>query len=585
MTTPPVLSKVHTFAQDLERVRGAREDEPARTPRGTSPSTPMPVTENTAGSPTQVTTLPNTPIKLSAGAGRDASYPATIITDKKRRTFNLTQEVSTAVGDWWNERVKTIKGGKKPTYSVPSVDRRKGVVHTATTLTGRGATSDHREVVAKLKHDTTKPVSLAQSAVLPVLKKNPVASPIPPSFVAETAEPQVGYETESRVGDTPHMVTPIEVPLAEESPNELPSLEMPESELSKTTGATLDAVEPPVANALPRITPIIPLAIESVAEDLPEPSVAYETEAPAPVPITPLSFPKINPVAPTPVTVLATAPAENAFSQLAEVPKPTFPTTSSEVKVTIANRMKERVPTTVPIGGRFGRLRTMAPYLAGLLFITITAGGIAYFMMMGTTTPSTDSFATDLPTSVPAGEFPTEAYIPNSVTAKLDAPNKASLYAAIENSAGLGDGLFIVMPLSHDAAFPLGTREILGLINRQLAPDFVGNINNIQLGMYREEPVILLSISDENSARGGMFRWESTLSQDLSPWFGAGLRFRNTTNVTNFTDGTSAGRDVRILTDDIGTERITYGFINQNVLLITTNVTAFLNVANSYSNN
>ncbi|MCU0678761.1 MAG: hypothetical protein MUF19_04280, partial [Candidatus Pacebacteria bacterium] len=151
MTTPPVLSKVHTFAQDLERVRGSRGSTPAMKGPVVNSQATQAVTPTAAANPTPTVMasggLPNTPIKLTADTTRDASYPATIITDKKRRTINLTEEVSSAVGDWWNEKVKSLKGSKKPTYSVPSVERRKGVVHAATTHTGRVATSDHREIV------------------------------------------------------------------------------------------------------------------------------------------------------------------------------------------------------------------------------------------------------------------------------------------------------------------------------------------------------------------------------------------------------------------------------------------------------
>jgi hypothetical protein len=552
------------------------------------------VTPTAAANPTPTVMasggLPNTPIKLTADTTRDASYPATIITDKKRRTINLTEEVSSAVGDWWNEKVKSLKGSKKPTYSVPSVERRKGVVHAATTHTGRVATSDHREIVAKLKQETTRAVPPAETTISPA--PQPLSTPEVAPLSTPNQAPTIGYGTTVE-NESPAIldITPVTAP---------------EPEVAMVPDVALNVIEEPtippqnnitvteVTTRSPRILPTIPVPTESTVEtDLyeitptedpyPEPVVIPAPVEPSPIPVVPLSFPKINPVTPTLEVTMAPTQRENAFSLLSEVPKPTLPTTSSAVKENIASRMEQRTTLSTANPSKMAGLLHLAPYLAGGLFIIITVGGITYFMMTGTSTPPEQNLTTDLPVVVPPGDFGNQTYTPEAVTAQLDAPNKASLFAAVKNTAGLGDGLFIVTPLAHDTAFPLGTREILGLINRQLSPDFVGNINNIQLGMYRDEPVILLSISDENSARGGMFRWETTMSQDLSPWFGQGLRMTNTNNVTSFTDSESAGRDVRILADDIGTERITYGFINQSILLITTNTTAFLNIADGYS--
>ncbi|MCU0678595.1 MAG: hypothetical protein MUF19_03375, partial [Candidatus Pacebacteria bacterium] len=451
------------------------------------------------------------------------------------------------------------------TYSVPSVERRKGVVHAATTHTGRVATSDHREIVAKLKQETTRTAPIAEAVTPPA--PQPTVTPVVTPLSIPDQAPTIGYGTTAESeSPTTLDITPVAAP---------------EPEVVMVPEAAQNEIEEPVV-VLPQNN-ITVTEVVTTEDPYPEPVVIPAPVEPSPIPVVPLSFPKINPVTPTLEVTMAPTQRENAFSLLSEVPKPTLPTTSSAVKENIASRMEQRTTLSTANPSKMAGLLHLAPYLAGGLFIIITVGGITYFMMTGTSTPPEQNLTTDLPVVVPPGDFGNQTYTPEAVTAQLDAPNKASLFAAVKNTAGLGDGLFIVTPLAHDTAFPLGTREILGLINRQLSPDFVGNINNIQLGMYRDEPVILLSISDENSARGGMFRWETTMSQDLSPWFGQGLRMTNTNNVTSFTDSESAGRDVRILADDIGTERITYGFINQSILLITTNTTAFLNIADGYS--
>jgi hypothetical protein len=622
MATPSVLSKVHTFAQDLEQARIGRGQTPAATPSTAatpiaSAPTPrvqatsstakqaVPAISQSASSTPTVVTAPATPVKLATTSDRDASYPATIITDKKRHKFNLTEEVSTAIGDWWNEKVKTIKKNKKPTYRVPAVERRKGVVQAATTQTGRAATTDYSEVVAKLK---TEPVSVADKAA-PAIAIAPAKAHVPEAPT---------WDTQSIALDA--VVPDIAVTQVHTSP--LPASKataIPVQAASTIAAAPVTVPVPSRSNIVvtevvergPRIVPTIPIkptvdasrldrhqewGRDDVDDTSPRPAATKPTPQTNPVvvkpitpsipstPVTPISFPKINPVIPTTEGVPPKERRESAFAMLAEVPTPTLPVAPSYVKDTIAKRKATLAETPAPNPSRFADILHFAPYLAGGAFVLVTIGTIGYFMLSGTSTPSTDNLATDLPTLPSSDTEGDTSPLPlaAAVSAQLDAPNKSSLYTAIKNTAGLGEGLHIVTPLGHDTAMPLSSREILSLINRQFAPAFLGDITSVQVGMYRDEPVLLLSVSDENNARGGMFKWEATLSQDLSPWFGVPLRHTSTSSLTSFKDSTSAGRDVRILTDDIGTERITYGFLHPYLILVTTNTTAFLNISDSY---
>lgn len=622
MATPSVLSKVHTFAQDLERARIGRGKTPVATPSTTptpiasapAPRVPVappsatqavPVVAAQSASITAATmATPAAPVKIAATSNRDASYPATIITDKKRHKFNLTEEVSTAIGDWWNEKVKTIKKNKKPTYRVPAVERRKGVVQTATTQTGRAATTDHSEVVAKLK---TEPTSVADT-VAPAIAIAPAKAHAPEAPTWDTqsiALDEIVPDVAVTHVNT-HPPAPADTPVTPQSMVATPIAAASTPVLPRSNVVVTSVVE-----RGPRIVPTIPIKStvdtkrldrhqewgrDDVDDISLRPAVTQPTTRTASVvatpitpsipstTVTPISFPKINPIIPTAEGVPPKERRESAFAMLAEVPTPTLPVAPSYVKDTIAKRKATLAETPESNPSRFADILHFAPYLVGGAFVLVTIGTIGYFMLSGTSTPRTDNLATDLPT------FPTSDTEGNTsplplaaaVSAQLDAPNKSSLYTAIKNTAGLGEGLHIVTPLGHDTAMPLSSREILSLINRQFAPAFLGDITSVQVGMYRDEPVLLLSVSDENNARGGMFKWETTLSQDLSPWFGVPLRHTSTSSLTSFKDSTSAGRDVRILTDDIGTERITYGFLHPYLILVTTNTTAFLNISDSY---
>ena len=85
-----------------------------------------------------------------------------------------------------------------------------------------------------------------------------------------------------------------------------------------------------------------------------------------------------------------------------------------------------------------------------------------------------------------------------------------------------------------------------------------------------------------DTAFAGMLAWEKTMSADLSPLFGAPVVMsfdpsaRTDTQVREafFKDTIASNKNVRLLLDEEGRDRIVYTFVNQNTVLITTTRTA-----------
>ncbi len=162
--TAPVLSKVHTYAQDLVTEKSKRETAfvvpktAVTTPKSTPVVTPVKkpdlpiITTKTDLSfskkptPTNVTA----PIKISVSATKDASYPAKIITDKKHKRFSLTKALTESVKGAVSHSLRPRKP-KNPVYLVPAAELRKGVVTSATSITARGTTSDYKTVAANIQ--------------------------------------------------------------------------------------------------------------------------------------------------------------------------------------------------------------------------------------------------------------------------------------------------------------------------------------------------------------------------------------------------------------------------------------------------
>ena len=86
------------------------------------------------------------------------------------------------------------------------------------------------------------------------------------------------------------------------------------------------------------------------------------------------------------------------------------------------------------------------------------------------------------------------------------------------------------------------------------------------------EPFIILQSTNFDVAFAGMLSWERTMSTDLAPLFGEPL-------VTMaFTDALTSNRSIRILKDASGKEHIVYGFVNKNLIVVTTSTEALSKV-------
>lgn len=212
--------------------------------------------------------------------------------------------------------------------------------------------------------------------------------------------------------------------------------------------------------------------------------------------------------------------------------------------------------------------------LGGVGFIFI--GIIAWFFMHALFTKVATTLTTDTAdTTLHAIAF-SDSTLFNAPHAPL---TKMSMIDLLTSKSSGNDTLVEVVFSQSDGTNRASADEILSLFSTSIVTDFRNAASNIALGGYRGEPWILLTITNAEAARGGMLQWEKTLSGDLAPWFGAPIKQNTHLGITPFTDDVIGAYDVRVLTDDQKTERITYGFIGSNKLLITSNTTAFLNLS------
>lgn len=521
----------------------------------------------------------------------DTTDTGTIITDTKQNHVSFFGAFATTLSGWWHTKQKAAAERKQPKYTVPGAERRKGVIQKATTQTGRTSTADHAAVVNRIKAAKVTPRGTPVSRVIPPLSTAPVP---------EAEKTTIGWITEltPMTSQTPTPQSAEHVARVERLKNEIDELD--------TTLSTV-AVEP-ITRAV--ITPVVPtlspVPTPLVAEDVPpdanfESSTDVEAEAETeteletetiPVtekevalpitPITPFERPRIEPIlqvrtantsepvlAETKIeitesdaTVETTSQATGSAPVLASKPywsvslaKRTTPNTLSnlsDLRSSIWWKNTFRVTNNLVLAAGFG---------CGIVVV----GWYGTMALLNQNNPDATPSA------------PTTIFTSSSVITPANMPyTKQELIDTLQ-AADQGGGPIVELSLL-DTNTP-ASQTIFDLVHASVATDFITSVRHTVVGSYRTEPWVVFITTDSATAQGGMLAWEKTMSTDLAPWFGPAVQRSNKTGISLFTDSIIAGHDVRTLTNDAGTERIMYGFIAPNTLLITTNTTAFLNLS------
>ena len=611
---------------------------------------------------------------------RDASYDPVIITDTKHKRFRLGHEIVMSLSSWWEEKTKKFSERKKPKYTVPQAERRKGVIQKATSKTGRVASIDHAAVLERIKsnqrHDENKkekavvpkvpkfaesedlpkeneptietvtPPTPPISPMVPVINrppKTPIIQPdisitpvVPPVNIEMTRTDQIDEKTRIGSGSANEQIEnlhPIEK--EEEIPKETRSPIIPELStilpkiippITPTTGVhsttfsreerELTKKNPPVTiprnplkphvksiipetNRLvkpldvysdPSTTSVIPDAvIEKKNTDIPNKKNELRPELEnkflqnenIPARETGDYFVgKIkDPIAPEPIIVLP------------KIITPTIPTTFNSDSTPEVKKV-ERVESGPKLAAEpeikqsiFSKLKLLAGLFRPiqdpnqLVFITIIIMTIIFVTYIGINT---------FIGSNKSGPVITNAYSPvifstavqyNEV---ISGEGKAAILAQLQAKNNPEESVTELVFLAPGAKSELAAAELLSLLDYKLDSDFVTSISHVAFGYYRGNPWLVIISNNKSAATGGMLRWETTMSSDLDPLFGPTVRTSKSFGLTNFKDSTISTIDVRALLDSDDVERITYGFLAPNTILITNNSTSFTNLANNF---
>ncbi len=474
---------------------------------------------------------------LVGDAAKDADT-ATIITDTKHKRFSLSRSLRDSLSSWVEDKKDIITGKKKPKYSVPQADRRKGVIQKATSMTGRASTADHAQVLERLRSNKkNNPIPTSASTVSKTAVK--------PSWENDRA---TEYKTV-----TAEVVTVSEIPVTTHKTVHNPSVVTPPPELITTPHTHTHTTTESTAVAAPHS---------------PEPTIVTPKVEPVPLTVAPPAEKppkKIAPITPTIPTY-----------QIPRVAPPTpippvIPTQTIETTPELPPTPPTKVVTPV-IPKKSLPLANLETWFADTNRIVLAGGGLIVSLVLVWGIINIGSPLEFFTSTEKTATVPPLFSMSTQENIFLSSLSRTQILMTLSTPSSEEVSLIEYQLVSASSSETLTGSELFTNLEIKVPIAFTAGIVRATPGRYRNEPWLALQVVDKSTGLGGMLTWEKNLSRDLSPWFGEAL------DNTSFRDGSIQGLDIRILTDTTGKERIVYGFIQPQILLIATSENTFLNL-------
>jgi hypothetical protein len=200
-----------------------------------------------------------------------------------------------------------------------------------------------------------------------------------------------------------------------------------------------------------------------------------------------------------------------------------------------------------------------ALFVLVIILATALGAGTSIWWFMRTTPEATPATIIRIPSLVP---------VSSQVPVELRSTQTDTLAALQGAMAATRDTtqFYLTSKGSSTVPLPANTGAVLSTLAFRAPGSFIRSIQEIDFGAYAGEPYIVIKATDFNTAFAGMLGWETTMSQDLSVLFAPSSTL---TSSTVFRDTVAANVSTRVLSDTTGTERIIYGFVKPDIILIT----------------
>lgn len=262
------------------------------------------------------------------------------------------------------------------------------------------------------------------------------------------------------------------------------------------------------------------------------------------------------PVAPKPVEIKAPIVAS---APLPPAPKPEVP--KAEPRFAPPPRRGFHLPAPV----RYG--------LLALVAVGAVGGGLALTLWL------LPAEGPNLVTPTPGNTIlpsPGNTMVSNAKLVEIPlSSRRTDLYSTMLKTANVGD-LVIFVPTrnGHEAA----TTDLLSVLSWDADAAFLRSLKSIEFGNHQGRFFMVAEVTSFDTAFGGLLSSEEDLSANLDPLFGTTVKESVATDqegnslitIPRFRDDIADNHDVRVLEDELGNERLVYGFTDKNTLIMAT---------------
>lgn len=451
----------------------------------------------------------------------------TIITDSKAGGFKLIPSILKSIDDWVKEIKKSFKKKAAPKYVITDTERRRGVIQKATSKTGSIFTADsetlkeeirRRQATAGASDDIDINWSPNTEAGYALLESSN-AKPV-------TTNVTVAFKKQS-------------VPVAAPAPAPVPPpvIETP-------------MVPPPVkvAPVVPRPVVPPPVFVEPtvIPEIVPEP----DPFVPEPKPET---IPEPIPVIPEPKPVEVPEPEAEEVPIIKQEDEYQLTTPEEHYKIRSLGDIT-RINTNILSIGIIGAI-------AGLVIFIILVRALLGFIIP-------DGARIVVAPPVPLSERTVATDVP------IETISTQAILTKIQETSNAGEATELRF-VDADGQ-PIDPGSILPFLGFDAHPNLNSVIDDVRVVIRGQDRGIIISVTDTTTALGSLLSWEKSMVSDLADTLSL-----NTTGSGSFSDMTFGLTDARVFTTDTAMQQLTYGFIDENTVAITSSATFFTTLLSS----
>ena len=515
----------------------------------------------------EITSVHSTSTKVSS-LGEKAVYDisnndldgGTLITNKRRKKHRLIPSMFAAMHSWFGTKKKELTTPKKPEHTINKAESRIATITAAARESKHAPQSDHGVVIKRL----TKTKRKMQSPEVLIKKKEAIEAPQWASIDNE----DTSVNTSSNAPEILTQEVPPDVPV--QIHHELPILKkvVEEKEIKKSASKPKVSTEAPQWASIDNEDTSVNTssnAPEILTQEVP-PDVPVQIHHELPI-LKKVDEEKeilIKEQKQIPPIEQAPSPEE---SPKVEVSKPK-PKKRKTEKVSHKKRPYKATPVTtsgIPV-------YVFVIVILGASLLGI--GGTVYLFGSATTS-----------------EVATIVRIPTLFSADIQTPielrGQTDIISTLTDTSFTTRETMLIYPTVADNSGivqPADTQTIFRALNFKAPGSFTRGVTDISFGSYNgTDPFILMKVTNFDTAFGGLLSWEPDMSADLSPLFGPVVtksydpyaRTATQHRSAFFRDTVVANKSVRVLVNENDTEKLMYAFINPNLILITTNSTAF----------